>query len=333
MQKLKIVFFGTPEFAVGTLKALVEAGENIIAVVTALDKPAGRGLKLTPSAVKQYAVEKRIPVIQPSNLKDPQFIQQLQALAPDLQIIVAFRMLPEAVWNLPRLGTVNLHASLLPQYRGAAPINRAIMNGETVSGVSTFFLTHAIDTGAVIAQEKVPVLALDNAGTYHDKLMHTGAKLMVETVLQITSGNIHSIAQNEMVTNLEDLKNAPKLFKPDCAINWNQSIIQIHNQVRGLSPYPTAFFEIQDESGAIQSVKVFESCIIDTNGLSASDLSSTPRILTDQKSYFHIKTSSGTLGILDLQLTGKKRMPIQDFLRGFKITPTIQIVTPISPKP
>jgi len=247
---LRIIFMGTPDFAVPTLQTLVENGQNVVAVITAPDKPAGRGLKLNESPVKQNAVSQQIPVLQPTNLKSETFLEVLKNYEADLQIIVAFRMLPEAVWNMPPLGSFNIHASLLPQYRGAAPINWAIMNGETETGVTSFFLKHQIDTGDIIFQDKTEILPVDDFGTLYEKLKHAGAALALKTVKAIEAGNVPS--QPQIATS--ELKEAPKIFKETCQINWNQSAEKIHNFVRGLSPYPTAW-TIFDE----KTFKIFKT--------------------------------------------------------------------------
>ncbi|MBP9151318.1 MAG: methionyl-tRNA formyltransferase, partial [Flavobacteriales bacterium] len=253
MSKERIVFMGTPDFAVATLKALLDAGANVVGVITAPDKPAGRGMKLQPSAVKQFAVENDLNVLQPTNLKSEEFLSELSALKATLQVVVAFRMLPEVVWNMPEKGTFNLHASLLPQYRGAAPINWAVMNGETESGVTTFFLQHQIDTGNIIFQEKVAIGESETAGELHDKLMNVGAGLVVKTLEAIENGNAPSIPQNTIVGELQE---APKIFKETCKIDWNKSANAVFNHVRGLSPYPTAFTTLVSSDEEI-GLKVF----------------------------------------------------------------------------
>lgn len=302
---LRIVFLGTPEFAVASLKALVNAGANIVGVVTAPDKPAGRGMKLTTSAVKKYASEKNIPLLQPEKLRDPGFLEMLQDLNADLQIVVAFRMLPKAVWNMPRLGTVNLHASLLPQYRGAAPINWAIINGETETGLTTFKLRHEIDTGNILLQEKVAVLPEDNAGTLHDKMKDIGGRLVVKTVEAIAAGNIV-----ESVQTMEgrQLKTAPKLYKETCKINFEDTAASIHNLVRGLSPFPAAFTYLQEKL-----VKIYVS-VPETEAHNH-----TPgEFFTDGKTYLKFACRDGFLNVKELQLEGKKRMQVADFLRGHR---------------
>lgn len=303
---------GTPEFAVISLDILVKNNYDIAAVITAPDKPAGRGKKLNESAVKKYAVKNNLNLLQPPNLKDPEFQAELKALKADLQIVVAFRMLPESVWNMPKFGTFNLHASLLPQYRGAAPINWAIMNGEKRTGVTTFFLDYKIDTGNIILQEKMDIDSNETAGSLHDKLQITGAQLVKRTVDLISMDEHQAIKQAEFVQ--EDLKDAPKLFKIDCQIDWSQSITKVYNQIHGLSPYPAAFTELISPNGTKQTLKIFRVGII------SSDNREKPGTLsTDQKNYLNVHSSQGTLSILEVQLAGKRKMLIEDFLKGFRI--------------
>jgi len=302
---MRIVFMGTPDFAVASLAALVDAGFEIVAVVTAADKPAGRGQKVSESAVKKYAVEKGLKVLQPVKLKDPEFMTELQALKADLQVVVAFRMLPEMVWNMPPKGTINLHASLLPQYRGAAPINHAIINGETQSGVTTFFLKHEIDTGDIIEARKVAIKETDTAGDLHDQLMITGAELLVETVKAIEKGEYQEQPQSEA----ENLKHAPKIFKDFCKIDWNQPLLNIYNLVRGLSPYPTAFTHLNEKT-----LKIFKAEM----EITAPEI--TPGgFLTDGKTFLKFAAKDGFLKLTDLQYEGKKRMTVEEFLRGMRL--------------
>ena len=302
---MKIVFMGTPDFAVASLSALVEAGFDVVGVVTAADKPAGRGQKLQESAVKQYAISKGIPVLQPLKLKDPEFINELQNLKADLQVVVAFRMLPEIVWDMPSKGTINLHASLLPQYRGAAPINHAIINGEKESGVTTFFLKHEIDTGDVIFSESVSIADDETAGDLHDKLMQVGAGLLVKTVTAITNGDYEEQPQPDV----EELKHAPKIFKEDCLIDWNKANQAVYNMIRGLSPYPTAFTKLNDKT-----LKVFKAEMEDKESGIASG-----GFLTDGKTFLKFATRDGFIKLLDIQYEGKKRMTIEEFLRGVRL--------------
>lgn len=299
---------GTPDFAVESLKILVENNYNVVGVITAPDKPSGRGQKINQSAVKKYADANNLKTLQPTNLKAESFLTELKGLNANLQIVVAFRMLPELVWDMPQLGTFNLHASLLPQYRGAAPINWAIINGEKETGVSTFFLQHKIDTGDIIAQEKVSIGNNESAGELHDKLMNIGCKLVLKTVQDIENENINSQAQNED----QELKEAFKIFKPFCKIDWNKSIEDIHNHIRGLSPYPTAWTEITNkETSEIISCKIFKTEIIkEKNDLTIGD------IITS-KSELKIVVNGGFINILELQVAGKKRMELTALLNGF----------------
>lgn len=307
MIKFRIVFMGTPEFAVSSLQKLVESHCEVVAVVTAPDKPAGRGLQLTPSPVKQYAVSQGIPVMQPEKLKNSDFLAELRSYQADLQVVVAFRMLPEVVWNMPPKGTFNLHASLLPQYRGAAPINWAIINGETQTGVTTFFLEHEIDTGKIIFQETEPIHYEDTVGTLYERLMHKGAELVVQTVKSVEAGSYPQTPQ----PMAEVLKPAPKIFKETCEINWNQPSETVRNFVRGLSPYPSAWTTL---NGKI--CKIYNTSVVDEQ---EQKNPSGAAIRTDNKTYLHFKTADGWISIEELQLEGKKRMKIEEFLRGTKL--------------
>jgi len=305
LKDLRIIFMGTPEFAVASLAALVDNGFNIIGVITAPDKPKGRGQQLTTSAVKAYALEKGLPIFQPTNLKAEPFIEELKALKADLQIVVAFRMLPELVWSMPAMGTFNLHASLLPHYRGAAPINWAVINGEKETGVTTFFLQHEIDTGNIILQVKEPIYETDNVGSLYDRLMRIGGQTVVDTVKLIQSGNVNPTAQNEM-----DLtKFAPKLYKETCEINWDWSVMQVHNFVRGLSPYPAAWTVFNGTQ-----FKLFETEPDTTATLEPGQVAS------DNKTFIKVGCSKGAILIKELQMQGKKRMKTEDFLRGNNIS-------------
>ncbi|RLJ72904.1 methionyl-tRNA formyltransferase [Pedobacter alluvionis] len=296
---------GTPDFAVASLDALVQASFDVVAVVTAPDKPAGRGQKLNESAVKKYAVEKGIPVLQPEKLKNPEFIAELRSYQADLQVVVAFRMLPEVVWNMPPKGTINLHGSLLPQYRGAAPINHAIINGEKESGVTTFFLTHEIDTGNIILSDSTAIADDETAGDLHDKLMYIGANLLVKTLKAIEAGEVNEQPQPQS----GELKHAPKIFKDDCKIDWNNQAHTVYNLIRGLSPYPTAFTFLNDKT-----LKVFKAEIEDKEpGIVAGGF------LTDGKTYLKFAAKDGFIKLLDIQYEGKKRMLIEDFLRGMRL--------------
>lgn len=305
---------GTPEFAVESLRCLVEGGYNVVGVITMPDKPAGRGHKLQFSPVKEYALEHDLPLLQPEKLKDEGFVEALRAWKADLQIVVAFRMLPEVVWNMPRLGTFNLHASLLPQYRGAAPINWAVINGDAETGITTFFLEHEIDTGRVIQQVRVPIEDTDDVGIVHDKLMTLGGRLVVETVDAILEDAVKSIPQEEMAV-VGELRPAPKIFKETCRIDWNFPVKCIYDFVRGLSPYPAAWSELVQPDGKRVTVKVFETEKIDENHQLAPG-----SLLTDGKTYLRIAAEDGFIGIKALQLPGKKRLRTEELLRGFHLT-------------
>jgi len=309
-QDLRIVFMGTPEFAVASLDALVNAGCNIVGVITAPDKPAGRGMKLTESAVKKYAVEKNLPLLQPEKLKNEAFLQQLKALQADLQIVVAFRMLPEIVWNMPPMGTVNLHGSLLPQYRGAAPINWAVINGEKETGVTTFKLQHAIDTGNILLQKSFAIGEDETAGEVHDTMKIIGAEVLVETVKGLAAGSLEEQNQSSIVNRQSSvLQHAPKIFTETCKIDWNKSADDIHNLIRGLSPFPAAFTFLNDKM-----LKVYKSKkeITQHNH-------ETGKVFTDNKTYLKYSCSNGFIHLLEIQLEGKKKMLVEDFLRGNKI--------------
>lgn len=297
---------GTPDFAVASLDALVQQGYNVVAVITAPDKPAGRGLQLQQSAVKQYAVSRDIPVLQPEKLKNPAFLEELRSYKADLQVVVAFRMLPELVWDMPPLGTINVHASLLPQYRGAAPINWAIINGEKESGVTTFKLQHEIDTGNILFSAKVPIRDDETAGELHDALMQAGADVLVKTVAALAGGGIEGTVQNNIPA--DQLKHAPKIFKDDCRINWEKPVEEIYNLIRGLSPYPTAFTTLQDKT-----LKIFKAA--KEPGAHAHAPGS---VHSDQKTYLKFAAEGGYIRVDELQLEGKKKMGVEEFLRGFR---------------
>ncbi|MCC6181069.1 MAG: methionyl-tRNA formyltransferase [Bacteroidia bacterium] len=313
---MRIVFMGTPEFAVASLDILVKNGYNVVAVVTVPDKPAGRGQLIQQSAVKKYAIEKGLPVLQPEKLKDEHFINQLKTLNADLQIVVAFKMLPEIVWNMPPLGTYNLHASLLPKYRGAAPINWAIINGETESGVTSFKLKHEIDTGNILLQEKVAISSKTTAGELHDQLMNLGAQVVLKTVQVIESGNYELKPQDDTLSI-----HAPKIFKDTCKINWQQSVDTIYNHIRGLSPYPAAYTEFKDKNNQLVSVKLF---VVEKQISHVSE--STGTVSSDGKSYLRVACNNGYIFIKELQLAGKKRISIEEFLRGFKVEDTFSFL-------
>ncbi|MDO5523869.1 MAG: methionyl-tRNA formyltransferase [Bacteroidia bacterium] len=308
---LRIVFMGTPDFAVESLKTLVENKYTIVGVITAPNKPAGRGYKLQPSAVKEYALAQGLPVLQPDKLKNEVFLNRLRSLEADIQVVVAFRMLPEVVWDMPPRGTFNLHASLLPQYRGAAPINWAIINGEKETGVTTFFLSHEIDTGEIIFQEKITIEDNDNAETVHNKLMVLGAQLVVKTIDSVIENTIESRPQSAFFDHEKELKPAPKIFKETCEIDWNKPAREIHNFVRGLSPYPAAWTEFE-VNGTKLNFKIFETRIKkEAHQLPPGEL------VTDNKTTLQVAAQDGFVEIYDLQLSGKKRMKVNDFLNGF----------------
>ncbi|UCH15550.1 MAG: methionyl-tRNA formyltransferase [Bacteroidales bacterium] len=309
---LRIVFMGTPEFAVESLRALINDGQNIVGVVTNTDKPSGRGQILKPSPVKVFAQENGIEVLQPANLKSDDFISRLRGLKADLQVVVAFRILPDVIWSMPELGTFNLHASILPDYRGAAPINWAIINGETTTGVTTFFIDHDIDTGKIIFQEKVDIKMDESAGELHDKLMKTGAGLVVKTVRAISRGNYKTTDQSAL-TGKDGIKKAPKIYKEDCKINWSRDLPDLYNFIRGLSPYPAAWTELISAEGDLLSVKIFQSEIERTeHKLQAG------KIESDDKSYLRIAVHGGYIYLTRIQIAGKNKMGIEEFLRGFK---------------
>src|SRR6185369_3416416 len=300
MNKLRIIFMGTPEFAVPSLEILTENKFNVVAVITAPDKPQGRGQKLTASPVKECALKYNIPVLQPTNLKSPDFIEELASYKANLQVVVAFRMLPETVWSMPSIGTFNLHASLLPQYRGAAPINWAIINGEKETGATTFFLKHEIDTGSIIFQEKEKIDDNDDAGKLYERLMHKGAALVLKTVKAIAGGNYPSLPQTEAET-----KHAPKIFKETCEVNWNRPSESIRNFVRGLSPYPAAWTTLNG--------KVFKVFRVQSTVYSPQSTVNPGEIETDNKTYLKIKTQDGWISILEFQPEGKKKMSVEEF--------------------
>ena len=314
---------GTPDFAVEALRQLVEGGYNVVGVITMPDKPAGRGHKIQYSPVKQYALEQNLPLLQPEKLKDEAFVEALREWKADLQIVVAFRMLPEVVWNMPRLGTFNLHASLLPQYRGAAPINWAVINGDTETGITTFFLKHEIDTGEVIQQARVPIADTDNVEVVHDKLMLLGGKLVLETVDAILNGTVKPIPQEEMAV-VGELRPAPKIFKETCRIDWNQPVKKIYDFIRGLSPYPAAWSELIASEKESVVVKIFEvEKIVKKNDKrcrnSRGRFCKVGSIETDGKKYIKVSVPGGFVSILSLQLPGKKRLKIDELLRGYHL--------------
>ena len=311
---LRIVYMGTPEFAVESLKRLVEGGYNVVGVVTMPDKPMGRhGSVLQGSPVKLYAESQGLKILQPVNLKDEAFVEELRSLQADLQIVVAFRMLPEVVWNMPKWGTFNLHASLLPQYRGAAPINWAVMNGDTETGITTFFLKHEIDTGDIIQQVKVPIADTDNVEIVYDKLMMLGGDLVLETVDKILDGTVSAIPQEEIIRSETELRPAPKIFKETCRIDWNKGVKGVYDHVRGLSPYPAAWTELCVPEGSRQVLKIYE-----TEKQFMEHTLPVGMVDTDGKTYFRIAVKDGYVNLLSIQLAGKKRMSVGDFLRGYR---------------
>lgn len=307
---MRIVFMGTPDFAVASLQRLVEGGFEVVAAITAPDKPVGRGQKMSESPVKKYAVSQQIPVLQPEKLKNKTFLKELASYEADLQVVVAFRMLPELVWSMPRLGTINLHGSLLPQYRGAAPINWAVINGEITTGVTTFFIEKEIDTGNIIFSENIEIGAEESAGELHDKMMWIGGDLMVKTVKAIEKGEYPSVKQDFS----KELKSAPKIFKETCKIDWNNTTKTIHDFVRGLSPYPAAWTLLD-----AKVLKIFETEIF-SDEISSMDtfIFDEFQIFTDHKKYLIAKAENGYLSIKSLQMEGKKRMSTEEFLRGFR---------------
>lgn len=314
MKNLRIVFMGTPEFAVASLGSLLMNGFNVVGVVTTPDRPSGRGRKITKSAVKEFAEFSYLPILQPENLKDPGFIKELQLLKADLFIVVAFRMLPEDVWRMPAIGTINLHASLLPHYRGAAPINHVLINGETTTGVTTFFIDDKIDTGKILMREEIPIFPVDNAGDLHTRLMNLGARLIIKTLGAIAENKISPVSQNQFLKPGELIKPAPKIFLKDCIIDWHKDYNEIHNLIRGLSPYPCARSFFEKDSASV-SFKIFESRIEQDDSLHVPG-----EIISDGRHYLKIACKKGLLNIVSLQIEGKKRMSTVEFLRGFKIS-------------
>lgn len=307
MKKLRIIFMGTPEFAVPSLDKLYGAGYNIVGVITAPDKPAGRGMKITVCPVKKYALEKNLQILQPEKLRDPGFIEKLKNLKADVQVVVAFRMLPEVVWNMPPLGTINLHGSLLPQYRGAAPINWAIINGEKETGVTTFKLQQEIDTGDILMQKKIEISEVETAGSLHDKMMNIGADILLKTIQQLEKGSLKEHSQNGIARS-SPLHTAPKIFSETCEINWNQKSGDIYNFIRGLSPYPGAFTYLNKKK-----LKIFSATKEPDNFKNIAG-----SWKTDHKTFLKFTTSDGFISLQEIQLEGKKRMKIEDFLRGWR---------------
>jgi methionyl-tRNA formyltransferase len=312
-KEIRIVFMGTPDFSVESLKALIENDYQVVGVITAPDKPAGRGRQMSEPAVKQYALQQNLKVLQPEKLKNTEFIAELESLKADLQIVVAFRMLPEIVWTMPPMGTFNLHASLLPQYRGAAPLNWAIMNGETETGVTTFLLSHEIDTGQIIFQEKLEIAENDTVGDLHDRMMSVGAQLVLRTVDALAEGIVQPIDQEQLIGQTDRIKQAPKIFKDDCRIDWTKDTESVRNHIRGLSPYPAAWTElVNQEKNEILTAKIY---VVSRDN---SNLPAAPgSLLTDGKKYLKIACTDGWLSVDEIQLSGKKRMKIDELLRGF----------------
>jgi len=309
-----IVFMGTPEFAVASLDAILNAGYTLKGVVTSPDKPSGRGLQLHPSPVKEYALKHGLHVLQPTKLKDPDFLTALRSLNPDLQVVVAFRMLPEEVWSLPRLGTFNLHASLLPQYRGAAPINWAVINGERATGVTTFFINHEIDKGSVLFTAQTPIYENESAGDVHDRLMQIGAELVVKTIREIASGRITPVEQH-LIGLSEPMKAAPKIFRDDCRIHWNLSTQNLHNFIRGLSPHPAAWTELITDDNESVIFKIFRAKpLLRKHELAPGSL------VTDGRHYIHVASGDGFMELERIQMQAKKQMSVEEFLRGYTLT-------------
>lgn len=320
---LRIVFFGTPEFAVESLDRLVKGGYNVVGVVTMPDKVGGRGNKVVQSEVKLYAVEHNLNLMQPEKLKDPSFVEQLRELNADLQIVIAFRMMPEVVWAMPPLGTFNLHASLLPKYRGAAPINWAVMNGDTETGVTTFFLKHEIDTGDIIQQRSIPIAETDNVGIVYDRLMMMGADMVIETVDAILRDDVRPIPQDELCNKGVEATPAPKIFTDTCHIAWSRDSRSIYNQIRGLSPYPAAWTEIADATGKLHHAKIFATALPSDDALPriiSADSTVTPgTVATDGKRMKIACGDSRWIEITSIQIAGKRRMTTEEFLRGFRM--------------
>ena len=319
----KVVFMGTPQFAVESLKKIIEAGHEIIAVVTVPDKPAGRGLKMLSSSVCLYAKENGLPVFQPEKLNDPGFVSIIQTLNPDIIVVVAFRKLPKSIWSIPKYGSFNVHASLLPQYRGAAPMNHAIINGETQTGITTFLLDDNIDTGNIICQQPVEINPTDTLEDLHDKMMVTGASLAIKTIDKLISGDYQPISQSELIPEGTVIHGAPKITKEFCRINWNNTSINIFNKIRGLSPTPCAFTVLKSTDGRMMSIKIFktEYQLIEDE----TKLKTPGTVITDNVKYLGISTKDGIIFLKDLQLAGKKRMDIESFLRGNKMIGAVTV--------
>jgi methionyl-tRNA formyltransferase len=320
-RKLRIIFMGTPEFAIPSLSALLEKGFNIAAVITAPDRPSGRGLKLTHSPVKDFALSKGLPVMQPTNLKEDKFISELRSYKANLQVVVAFRMLPEIVWQMPEMGTFNLHASLLPDYRGAAPINHAIINGEPLTGVTTFFLKKSIDTGNIIFREETPIGPDETFGELHDRLKEIGAGLVVKTASAIHDGSVKEIPQEKFIDENKPLHKAPKIFREDRRIEWDKDALSIYNKIRGLSPYPAAFTTLRSPDGKDFNLKIFRAELLQKNPVQPPAC-----IITDNKKSLSITLKKGMIDITELQIEGKRRMKTSDFLAGFDLNSNWKVV-------
>ncbi len=317
---MRILFMGTPEFAVSCLDALLDDGQEIVGVVTAPDKPTGRGRQVQFPPVKDFALEKGLKVLQPENLKDPGFLTALEGLKPDLIVVVAFRVLPEEVWGLPRMGTINLHASLLPQYRGAAPVNRVIMNGESETGVTTFFIERDIDAGKIILREPVPISPDENAGSLHERIVKKGSDLLVRTVRLVGSGNPPRMDQSEFMKPGEELKKAPKIYREDCRIRWNRPVREVYNLIRGLSPGPAAWTVLVPPNGPGLTLKVYAA-----EKLERETIFQAGTLLTDGKSRLEVVCKNGMLNLTEIQLEGRKKMGIAEFMRGMKDLPSFSI--------
>lgn len=317
---MKIVFMGTPGFAVPSLDIIFTSGYEIAGVVTVPDKPAGRGQIIKFSPVKEYALKQNLKILQPVNLKDPEFIRELEALKPDLIVVVAFRMLPDIIWKMPPLGTFNLHASLLPQYRGAAPINWAIINDEKETGVTTFFINETIDAGRILFSEKLTIGEDETAGELHDRLMVLGANLVLKTIMAIQKENVIPKPQDKYPSGTTEFKQAPKIFKEDCKINWNRNVSEVYNFIRGLSPYPAAFTNLISAEGESLILKIFKAKPFGNNDDSSKKIDMIPgTIITDRRTYLNITCNDGLLSLEEVQLEGKRRLKTTEFLRGFRI--------------
>lgn len=319
---ISIVYMGTPDFAVEPLRAILDVGFNVVAVVTTPDKPAGRGQKLSESAVKKFSIERGLMVLQPEKLKDSAFIDQLQELKPDIMVVVAFRMLPESVWRIPRLGTFNLHASLLPQYRGAAPINWVVINGEAKTGLTTFLIDQQIDTGNILLQEEVSIKPNETAGELHDRLMSLGGPLVLKTIEALVLGKVQSKHQDSLISPMGEIKSAPKLFKETCRIEWNKPATELHNFIRGLSPYPGAWTEFVSADGITTTAKIFRSEPVDIHKANPNP----GELSTDGATYLHVNCALGTIAVKEIQLAGKRNLPIKEFLMGFRFPESLRAI-------